>query len=228
EHVVEKDVAADANAPAEPLEIVLRSLVRMVAVDQHQVDLARIHLDRVRVAQEQLDVQAEALAELPRLHIERGGPLSEEVSLLLADVDRPELRARPHRRRDRHSGAAAPAPDLDRLLRPGPARRSEDVSDLPDRHADDAVVQRRAGEETCEVLELERALRSQIERDGREAGSAVERRPNGLEDRVGVALEHVPYERLAEALRRYGTREASERVDRRLLHGHGASSVRWR
>src|SRR5207244_10078038 len=92
EHVVEKDVAADANAPAEPLEIVLRSLVRMVAVDQHQVDLARIHLDRVRVAQEQLDVQAEALAELPRLHVERGGPLSEEVSLLLADVRSEERR----------------------------------------------------------------------------------------------------------------------------------------
>ena len=44
--IVEEDRAADFHAPAETFEIILHTFVTVVAVDEHEVDLAGLDFDR--------------------------------------------------------------------------------------------------------------------------------------------------------------------------------------
>ena len=216
EGVVEQHRTVSANSWRETLEIAADAVVRVVSVDEQQVDVVCVHLDRPRVAADQLDVQTETFCKGLRLGIELLRFDSEYPSRLLSEIDRPHVSLRAHAGRERDCRSTASATDLDRGPGTHTTREPEDVSNLADRHPYDAVVQYRAGEQPGEVLELERAFRLEVERDRLEARAAVQSSPDDLEDALWVHLDEFVREPMPKP-RRYRRDEPFERRPRYAL-----------
>jgi hypothetical protein len=177
--VVEEQLPAGANERAPALEVRLRPVVGVVAVDEEQLEWRRRRLDRARVRDDEVHLgrEPESLERTAQLVVElRAGHVGPKRHV---EVVRPELGAVGERRREDQRAATLEAADL--RDRAGLHVAGEPVEErrLVELQRRDAVVQLVRGEHEREVLEPAQLLRPAL--DVREAHRGRVRQDGGVD-----------------------------------------------